>query len=150
MAACATSASDDASRCLLLALSHDELGVIFDGLADPLEPVVAVALGGTCSGLRTPLRPALEVLQERHEKAKALCHRTAQRRLGTSSRGVSVPEGGWIAWLRTTKALHWGDNDLTADDMATLGVILRTNGLPRLHVFWLIGNGLVTTTYRLV
>ena len=37
----AASSSDDASRCLLLALSHDELGVIVDGLADPLQPVVA-------------------------------------------------------------------------------------------------------------
>ena len=47
--------SDDASRCLVLALSHDELGVIVDGLADPLQPVVAVALSSTCLGLRTPL-----------------------------------------------------------------------------------------------
>jgi len=43
------------------ALSHDELGVIFDGLADPLQPGVAVALSSTCLGLRTPLRAALEV-----------------------------------------------------------------------------------------
>jgi len=40
----ASGSSNDDSRCLLLALSHDELGVIFDGLADPLQPVVAVAL----------------------------------------------------------------------------------------------------------
>ena len=49
------------------ALSHDELGVIFDGLADPLQPVVAVALSSTCRGLRTPLRAALEVLKERRQ-----------------------------------------------------------------------------------
>ena len=54
-------------------LSHDELGVIFDGLADPLQPVVAVALSSTCLGLRTPLRAALEVLQQRRAKAKELC-----------------------------------------------------------------------------
>ena len=40
----AASPSSNDSRCLLLALSHDELCVIFDGLADPLQPVVAVAL----------------------------------------------------------------------------------------------------------
>ena len=34
---------DGTSRCHLLALSHDELGVIVDGLADPLQPVVAAA-----------------------------------------------------------------------------------------------------------
>ena len=60
--------SDDASRCLLLALSHDELGVIVDGLADPLQPAVAVALSSTCLGLRTPLRAALEVLKDRHAR----------------------------------------------------------------------------------
>jgi len=42
--------------------------VIFDGLADPLQPVVAVALSSTCLGLRTPLRAALEVLKKRQKK----------------------------------------------------------------------------------
>ena len=55
------------------ALSHDELGVVFDGLADPLQPVGAVALSSTCLGLRTPLQPALAVLKEQHERAKRLC-----------------------------------------------------------------------------
>ena len=73
--ASASGSSDDASRCLLLALSHDELGVIVDGLADPLQPVVAVALSSTCLGLRTPLQAALEVLKERHARAVALCSR---------------------------------------------------------------------------
>ena len=57
------------------ALSHDELGVVFDGLADPLQPVVAVALSSTCLGLRTPLRAALEVLKEQNESAAALCRK---------------------------------------------------------------------------
>jgi len=74
----ASSSSDDASRCLLLALSHDELGVVFDGLADPLQPVVAVALSSTCKGLRTPLRVALEVLQQWHEKATDLVRKGAK------------------------------------------------------------------------
>ena len=57
------------------ALSHDELGVIVDGLADPLQPVVAVALSSTCLGLRTPLHAVFEVLKERHARAKALCRK---------------------------------------------------------------------------
>ena len=61
---------DDDSRSLLIALSHDELGVIVDGLADPLQPGVAVALSSTCLGLRTPLFAALQVLQARHGRAK--------------------------------------------------------------------------------
>jgi len=98
------------------ALSHDELGVIVDGLADPLQPVVAVALSSTCLGLRTPLRAALDVLQQRHARATALC-----RKMGTS-----------CAALRGVERLFWLKNGLTAADMATLGMILRTNGLPRL------------------
>jgi len=121
--ACASSSSDDASRCLLLALSNDALGVIVDGLADPLQPVVAVALSSTCLGLRTPLGAALEVLRERHEKAVALC-----RRVGTS-----------CAELSSAEILHGGGR-LVADDMATLGMILQTNGLPRLRDLYLGGN----------
>jgi len=118
----ASSSSDDASRCILLALSHDELGVIVDGFADPLQPVVAVALSSTCLGLRTPLQGALEVLKERHEKAKALCDKLDKS----------------CAGLRGAERLV---GHLVADDMATLGMILRTNGLPRLRDLHLGGNG---------
>ena len=72
-----SASSDDVSPRHLLELSHDALGVIFDGLADPLQPVIAVAFSSTCLGLRTPLRAALEVLRQQHEKAKALCHKVA-------------------------------------------------------------------------
>ena len=123
----AAGSSDAASRCLLLALSHDELGVIFDGLADPLQPVVAVALSRTCLGLRTPLRAALEVLKERHGRANALC-----RKIGSTSR----PFEAWIrgttcSRLRDAVRLHCGPDTvgrgsagLTADETATLGMIL--------------------------
>jgi len=90
------------------ALSHDELGVIFDGLADPLEPDVAVALSSTCLGLRTPLRPALTVLKERHERAKALCRKLCKS----------------CAELRGAERLYGAGKGLTADDMATLGMLL--------------------------
>ena len=119
----ASSTSDDASRCLLLALSHDELGVIVDGLADPLQPVVAVALSSTCLGLRTPLLAALEVLKVRHEKAVALCRKLAKSCAGV--RGAERLVG-----------------HLAADDAATLAMILRTNGLPCLRDLYLGGNGL--------
>ena len=105
------------------ALSHDELGVIFDGLADPLQPVVAVALSSTCLGLRTPLRAALEVLKERHERAKALC-----RTLKTSCAG-----------LRDVEVLQFEDRGITTDDLATLGMLLN-KWLPRLQGIWLHRN----------
>ena len=127
--AAASSSSEDASRCLLLALSHDELGVIVDGLADPLQPVVAVALSSTCLGLRTPLGAALEVLKERHEKAVALC-----RKLHNQS-CVEVRDAERI----------YGTSSLVADDAATLGMILRTNGLPRLQELYIASNALGDT-----
>jgi len=106
------------------ALSHDELGVIVDGLADPLQPVVAVALSSTCKGLRTPLWAALVLLQERHARAVALCHKVATT----------------CAALSDAQALSWPHAGLTAADMATLGMILRTSGLPRLVFLELTDN----------
>jgi len=108
------------------ALSHDELGVIVDGLADPLQPVVAVALSSTCLGLRTPLLAALEVLKERHEKAKGLC-----RKVRTSC----------ACLVDTATVLDCFRRGLVADDMATLGMILQTNGLPCLRGLDLGHNG---------
>ena len=108
------------------ALSHDELGVIFDGLADPLEPVVAVALSSTCLGLRTPLRAALAVLKERHARVIVLC------------REVEMS----CAELRDAQRLDWTSKYLATGDMATLGMILRTTGLPRLRELRLQLNGL--------
>ena len=127
--ASASSGHHGSERCLLLELSNDELGVIFDGLADPLEPFVAVALSSTCLGLRTPLRAGLEVLKERHARAAALC-----RKVHMSFRPCSC------ALLRDAEELNWRSRDLTADDMATLGMLLRTNGLPSLRWHYLGGN----------
>jgi len=125
MAARAThSASGGGSPRHLLELSHDALGVIVDGLADPLQPVVAVALSSTCLGLRTPLQAALQVLKGRHERAAALC-----RKVGTSCVG-----------MRDAEKLDWINKGLTADDVATLGTLLRWT--PRLKILYLGHNSL--------
>ena len=120
----AASSCDDTSRCFLLALSHDELGVVFDGLADPLQPVVAVALSSTCLGLRTPLWAALEVLKERHERVVAFCARLE----------------GTCAEMRGEKELYLVGEKLTTTEMATLGMILRSNSLPTLRALNLSCN----------
>ena len=103
------------------ALSHDELGVIFDGLADPLQPTVAVALSSTCLGLRTPLWAALEVLKERYERAVALCRRGAMHPKMLSP--ASLSDQTYLAFY-----------SISDESMATLGMILRLHGLPRLKV----------------
>ena len=113
---------DDASRCALLALSLDELGVIVDGVADPLYPKPAVSLSGTCKGLRTQLRVfTLPVLKHRHEQAEALCLKM----------GYVSPHDGRRS-LRYAERVRWTDRDLKATDMATLGMILRTARWPSL------------------
>ena len=127
-----TAVSEDPdSRCHVLALSHDEMGVLFDGLADPLEPVVAVALSSTCKGLRTPLRAGLEVLKKRHVRAADLCARIGCSCLALSRR-CDVRLDGF--WRRFT--------GLSANDMATMAMIMRTNALPRLLILDLSENGL--------
>ena len=130
----ASGSSNDDSRCLLLALSHDELGVIFDGLADPLQPVVAVALSSTCKGLRTPLvlQAVMGTLAKRRLRALALCRKFE----------MSCEE------LRDADALDWEERidfreeeRVTTDDLATLGMLLPKS-LPRLQRLDLYSNGI--------
>jgi len=111
------------------ALSHDELGVIVDGLADPLQPVVAVALSSTCLGLRTPLQAALKVLKERHTRVAAFLCRNGF--VGYTS----------CAELRGAEKLFWSCHLVADHYAATLGMILRTNGLPCLQELYLGGSG---------
>jgi len=134
----ASGGDDDASRSHLLELSHDGLGVIFDGLADPLEPVVAVALSSTCLGLRTPLRVALEVLKERHEKAKALCRTiwlVGGRRISNLSCAGLAEAEELECYSGQASAVR-----LTANDFATLGMLLP-KWLPRLLKLTIYGAG---------
>ena len=127
----ATSGSDESRH--LLDLSHDELGVIVDGLANPLQPVVAVAFSTTCKGLLTPLRAAREMLQQQHEKAAALCRKITPFWKPPNS----------CAQVRDAKvlSLDFRQTVFTTDDMATLGMILRTNGMQMLQDldFWNAG-----------
>jgi len=138
----AASSSDDASRCLLLALSHDELGVIFDGLADPLQPVVAVTFSSTCKGLRTPplLERARFILMERHFRAQVLC-----RKLGQCHHDEASDSMVDMTCLRMREAevLRLGLGPPQDEEFvvpATLGMIMRTNGLPRLQRLVLYNN----------
>ena len=113
------------------ALSHDELGVVFDGLADPLQPVVAVALSSTCLGLRTPLRAALEVLQEQYTKAKTLCSKLYT----PFNLSWDDPEMYSFEMLRGKEELFLNDQTIDTGDMATLGMLLA-RWLPMLEEFY--------------
>jgi len=122
------------TRCHLLAISHDELGVIFDGLADPLQPELAAVFSSTCKGLRMPSHAALEVLQEQHSRAVALCVKLGECHYDEAS----------DSFLATSCVRLRGADEIVceevfhldaggADFAATLGMILRTNGLPKLQ-----------------
>ena len=134
-ASSASSNHDDPPPRHLLELSHDELGVIVDGLADPLQPVVAVSLSSTCKGLRTPMQAALEVLKEWHRNVKELCRTGSLRckppELGHPSLGISFTQ------LRDAGHLSWPRGALHGPGTAALGMILRTQGLPMLDSLWL-------------
>ena len=107
--------SDDSPRHLL-DLSDDSLSAIGVRLANPLQPHGAVALSSACKGLRAPLRAALDVLKEQHEKAAELC-----RRIGCSCLELSGEDVGAFQFLR-----------LTTDAMTTLAAILHW--MPRLRI----------------
>jgi len=112
---------DERARAVdLITLSHDELGVIVDGLADPLQPVVAVAFSSTCKGLRTPLGAALEVLKQQHERVNAL-----RPKLRAAPFGCAV--------LRDTEKLMLHNSGLDADAVATIGTILTARGISQGH-----------------
>ena len=120
------------------ALSHDELGVIVDGLADPLLPVVAVALSSTCKALRHPLRSAIEVLKERHAKAKALCRKVCIINYRNLGGGVSFCDN--LTRLRHAGYLCFRpESFVTAGDMSTLGMLMCW--LPALHEVYLNMSG---------
>ena len=72
------------------------------------------------------MRTPLEVLKVRHQRAVVLCHKVGYKS---------------CAELRDAERLY-GGGPLVAADVATLGMILRTNGLPRMKEVYLRSNGL--------
>ena len=122
----ATETDDDVSRCLLLELSHDEQGVIVDGIADPLLPVVAVSFVSTCKQLRAPLFAVnvLNSLYQRYRKAKELCRLLTTVALCTPGPfGPEAQLGMTCAELREATEVIWGP--VYPERIATLGMLLR-------------------------
>ena len=93
----------------LCALNDDALGMISDGLCNPLEPNIIVAFSSANKGLWALNQVLLQQLKADREVAAALC-----RRMGMGSCGE----------LREAKDVHWEGNGLCAADMATLGTLV--------------------------
>ena len=121
--ACATAAPDG-----LLALADDAIGEVGHGLADPLHPHVAVALGSTAKGLRGPMQAALALLRTRHAAAEAL-------RLKLTADGVVVLKS--CTAISEATILHSGLSELAVADLETLAMLIGTNGLRKLERLYL-------------
>ena len=137
------------TRCSLLELSHDELGVIIDGLVNPLEPIVLVAFSSTCKGLRMPLGATLEVLARQYGRVmKELFftdHRPtwnieghvhddrAIRRSGDDDQAY-VRTPSFCRELRETRVLKsTGYFSIDSKDLAMMGELLLGKRLPMLE-----------------
>lgn len=133
-----TEASDasDVSRLHLLELGPDVLGVLIDGIADPLHPELPVALSRTCKPLSKLLRATLARLEkENKQAAQQWC-----ARFGEPMRIFNVD------CLRSTTKLDFPDRRrthpgrvrlmervfLASHDLAVLGMLLRTRRIPKL------------------
>ena len=102
-------------------LSDDEIEAIGYLLANPLAPRLAVALSSCSRGLRRALAAPLKELKERRQKAEELCAHVY--RCNTLSISCDCD------WTH----LDWPGRALTAAHMETLGMLLATNGLPKLR-----------------
>ena len=90
-------------------LSGDEQGIILGQLRNTLEPRLAMNFSSASTELRALLTPAVRLqLRADHEVAAALCIKMGMR---------SCKE------LREAKLVRWDDKGLSADDLATLGLL---------------------------
>ena len=116
----------------LMDICPDVLLAIGTRCADPLEPATAVALSSTCEGLRALLRAVVELLEQRHQRAKMLC-----RKLGTTHWALTMS----CSQLRDAQELRCScRRGCFPEEMATLGMILRIRGLPGLRELDLSGT----------
>ena len=131
--------SSSAPRLQLLELGPDVLGVLIDGIAEPLHPELPVALSQTCKALGKLLRATLERLEQEHKVAVDQW----LEKLGRSMSICSVAKLSFATKLdfpdrlRTNpvNALERVSKErvyLSSHDLAVLGMLLRTNRIPKL------------------
>jgi len=146
------------ASCPVAWLGQDALAVIIDLIADPLVPTAAVALSSTCKGLWAPLRrlPALEVLKHQHLQAVALISKMKKPSCSwlaaaetlyfhNGSSFIRLPTGSpprarVLQNYQLVLRAHEVPRKLNVDDLATLGMVFSTNGLPRLQDLTLSSN----------
>ena len=110
---------------MLLDLSEDVQRMIFELLSTVLRPATVICLSRCCRSLHAATRAPLVTLLTRHSAAKQLC-----TKVRSSCEEASEAQG-----------LNWYHEGLTAADVATLEMLVRTNALPRLEALSLDHNG---------
>jgi hypothetical protein len=108
------------SSCILLQLSHDEMGVVAHELCDPLRPLLAVNLSSTAKGLRVPMQAELAQLKRQRRQAEAFAALTC----------LSITQ------LRDANNLELGsghDKPLTLTHWRALGTLIGCGSLPMLE-----------------
>ena len=115
-------------------LSGDEVGIIFGGLRDTIEPGVAVAFSSASHELRKQTQALWQQLRAEHEAAAALCLKLEwwpkQQHCASSKGARSCKE------LREATTIESRNRSLSAADLGTLGMLC--SGLPELveiHLF---------------
>ena len=147
-----------AKPCLLLDLSHDEIGVVAHELCDPLQPLLAVHLSSTAKGLRLAMREQLTKLKQRHADVVDIARADgcSWTRVGTAThlncstgcgpRAVALSLAGWRMLgtlarrgvLQRLQVLYiWGNNQ-GDDGVESLAAGLRLGGLPSLETLVLV------------
>ena len=104
-------------------LSGDEVGIVFSGLCNPLEPRVSVDFGSVSRGLRVLIQAVRQQLRPGHEVAIKLCLKLEMMN---------------CEQLREARTVDWNYDDchdLSVTDMATLGTLgLVLAALEELHL----------------
>ena len=131
------------TSCMLLQLSHDEMGMVAHELCDPLWPLLAVNLSSTAKGLREPMQAALAELKKHHQEAGAFVALMKQGR-GT---------GTWEEWeeqpaprlsieeLSRVTEVNTNQGEFTLAQWKGLGTLIGCGSLPMLTDIGIDGSG---------
>ena len=113
------------SSCILLQLSHDELGVVAHELCDPLRPLLVANLSSTAKGLRVPMQAALAQLKHQHQEVAAF--------VAGMKRGFGDLDPVGIEELNGLTVLDTNQDEFTLAHWRGLSTLIACGSLPVLN-----------------
>ena len=131
-------------------LSGDEVGIIFEGLCNTVEPGVAVAFSSASHELRKQTQALWQQLRAEHEAAAALCLKLGMRsckelreatHIYSRNRGLSAADlgtlGSLVSGLPVLKSLILFESAAIFDGVQRLAEGLGADTLPAMTSLWL-------------